>query len=204
NKLRLFQGGLALPSSPSFTVNMRAMTTFVALLRGINVGGKNVLPMKDLKAMLTDLGAAGVRTYIQSGNAVFSAEADAAAGLGDRLADAIEAARGFRPQTLVLGAAELAAIADANPFPEATAEPKTLHFFVLERTPPAPDLDALRAIARDSERFELIDRCFYLHAPDGIGRSKLAAKAEKALGVPATARNRRTLSKILELADDDD
>ncbi|MEO1369076.1 MAG: DUF1697 domain-containing protein [Acidobacteriota bacterium] len=176
------------------------MATFVALLRGINVGGRNVLPMKDLKRHLTDLGAAGVRTYIQSGNAVFTAGDGAAAALGERLGDAIEAERGFRPRTLVLEAATLRAMADANPFPEAAEAPKTLHAYVLEREPGSPDLGVLRDLARDGERFELVGRCFYLHAPNGIGRSKLAEKVEKALGVPATARNWRSLSKVLELA----
>ncbi|MEM1179632.1 MAG: DUF1697 domain-containing protein [Acidobacteriota bacterium] len=178
------------------------MATFIALLRGINVGGKNVLPMKDLKALVAGLGAGDVRTYIQSGNVVFEAADGDAETLGERLGEAIEADRGFRPQTLVLTAQELRDLAAVNPYPEAVAEPKTLHLFVLERPPASPDLESLRAIQRDTERFELVGRCFYLHAPDGIGRSKLAAKAEKALGVPTTARNWRTVEKLLELSSD--
>lgn len=175
------------------------MTTFIALLRGINVGGNNLLPMQQLKQLLVDLGAAKVRTYIQSGNAVFEHPSTDAAGLGARITAAIEAACGFPPATRILTAEQFRALAEANPFPEGVAEPKTLHLYFLEREPSSPDLDALAAVAKENERFELLGRCFYLHAPDGIGRSKLAAKVERAIGVPATARNWRTVQKILGL-----
>jgi uncharacterized protein (DUF1697 family) len=76
-------------------------------------------------------------------------------------------------------------------------EGKSLHFFFLASTPAKPDLDALAKLKSSSEEFKLGKNVFYLHAPDGIGRSKLAAKVEKALGVPATARNWNTVSKLM-------
>ncbi len=90
--------------------------------------------------------------------------------------------------------------AAANPFPQAVDDPKSLHFFFLADTASNPDLDSLEKLRARSERFELIQKVFYLHAPNGIGRSKLAASAERLIGVPATARNWRSIRKIVEMA----
>jgi uncharacterized protein (DUF1697 family) len=100
---------------------------------------------------------------------------------------------------LVLESEEIERVVGSNPFPEAESEPKTLHAYFLASSPEHPDLDGLEEIKGDRERFVLSDGVFYLHAPDGIGRSKLAANAEKLLGVPTTARNWRTISKLMEL-----
>jgi len=99
----------------------------------------------------------------------------------------------------VLTAEELRNAAAANPFPSATNEPKSLHLYFLAETPQNPDVQALNQLKSDNESFKLIGKVFYLHAPDGIGRSKLAARAEKLLGVQATARNWNTVAKLLEL-----
>ena len=84
---------------------------------------------------------------------------------------------------MLLSLADLATAVSQNPYPEATQEPKTLHFYFLETSPTNPDLAQLEALKTEREQFALIDTVFYLHAPDGIGRSKLAAKVEQALGV---------------------
>ena len=96
-------------------------------------------------------------------------------------------------------AAELAQAIAANPFPAAAAEPKSLHLYFLAQ-PPAADLVALNALKASGEAFAIVDKVFYLHTPNGFGRSKLAAGAEKRLGVQITARNWRTANKVLELA----
>ena len=88
----------------------------------------------------------------------------------------------------------------ANPFSEAESDPKTLHCFFLSAAPDQPDMERLRLLKKDSERFELIDTVLYLHAPEGIGRSKLAAQVESAMGVPTTARNWRSVNKVRSLA----
>jgi uncharacterized protein (DUF1697 family) len=88
----------------------------------------------------------------------------------------------------------------SNPYAEAESEPKSLHLYFLASEPQDPDLKTLESIRVDSERFALQGKVFYLHAPDGIGRSRLAARVEKALGVPATARNWRSVSKIVAMA----
>jgi uncharacterized protein (DUF1697 family) len=87
-----------------------------------------------------------------------------------------------------------------NPFPEAVSEPKSLHFFFLEQPATMANSKALESAKAGTESYVLTDRVFYLHAPDGIGRSKLAATAERHLGVAATARNYRTVEKLMELA----
>ena len=176
------------------------MDTFVAFLRGINVGGHGRLPMKDLVAAIERVGGHDVKTYIQSGNAVFESSKKDHTKLSEQLASEIEKGHGFRPHVLIL---ELAAIANAienNPFPEAEAEPKHLHLGFLSSVPKAPNLDKLGTIKKHNERFKLIGAVFYLHAPDGVGRSKLAASSEKLLGAPMTDRNWSTVCKMRELA----
>ena len=175
------------------------MTTYIALFRGINVGGKNKLPMKDLVATLENVGCQDVATYIQSGNAVFRSGEQDASLLAEKITAAIREQNGFEPRVLLLASEEMERVMRSNPFPESESEPKTLHLYFLSAPPERPDLGALKGIKGDRERFVLGDGVFYLQAPDGIGRSKLAANAEKLLGVPTTARNWRTISKVMEL-----
>ncbi len=176
------------------------MAAYVALLRGINVGGKGLLPMKALAAHFEQAGCGAVKTYLQSGNVVFRQAPEKVVGLATVIAAAIAKAQGFQPWITILNSEELRRATEANPFPEAAAEPKSLHLIVLAEPPPAPDLEALTALKAERERFALQGAFFYLHAPDGIGRSKLAAAVEKKLGVPATARNWNSVTKLLELA----
>ena len=176
------------------------MKTYIAFFRGINVGGNNVLPMKELVTLLENLGSQNVKTYIQSGNAVFQNEEEDALLLSNRIRAAIKKSHGFEPQVLMLEPEEVERAVGSNPFPEAESEPKTLHVHFLASMPKNPDLEALERIKGDRERFVLEDGVFYLHAPDGIGRSKLAAKIEKLLGVATTGRNWRTVCKILVMA----
>lgn len=181
------------------------MKTIIALFRGINVGGRNKLPMHELVAVLKELGLTDVKTYIQSGNAVFNAD-DAVdeKHLAEEIGRTIHVRHGFAPQVLLLSPADMARAMASNPYPNAEEDPKTLHLYFLASTPPAPELESLAAIQREGERFCLVGKVFYLHAPDGIGRSKLAAKVEKVLGVPVTARNWRSVGKIMDLAEEVD
>jgi uncharacterized protein (DUF1697 family) len=174
--------------------------TYIALFRAINVGGKNVLPMKELVAVLEGLGARNVRTYIQSGNVVFESPEKDASRLASKMGQAIKKRFGFEPHVLLLELEDLERAIKKNPFPEAESDPQALHTGFLASAPQKPDLKALESLKTKSERFRLIDRVFCLHAPEGIGRSKLAAKAEKLLGVPMTDRNWRTVCKIQDMA----
>ena len=175
------------------------MPTYIALFRGINVGGKNVLPMRELVHDMQSLDCEDIRTYIQSGNAVFHYSRKSVATLGTKIAKKIEDRHGFRSQILILDARQLRKAITSNPFQGAEADPKTLHLFFLASPPPSRQLGALDKVKSSTERFRLIGQVFYLHAPDGFGRSKLAAKVEKLLGVPTIARNWRTVVKLAEM-----
>jgi uncharacterized protein (DUF1697 family) len=155
--------------------------------------------MKVLVAILEDLGARSVKTYIQSGNAVFVSPEKDASRLASKIGIEIKKRCGFAPHVLLLELEDIEKAIRKNPFPGA-ADPRTLHAGFLASAPAKPNLKALENIKTDSERFQLIDKVFYLHAPDGIGRSKLAASAERLLGVPMTDRNWRTVCKIRDLA----
>ncbi len=174
------------------------MNTYIALLRGINVGGSGRLPMKELVEHLESQGCRSVRTYIQSGNAVFE-HAAAAPVLTRQIRAALGAALGFEPALLLMTPKQLTRAASRNPFPEGEQDPAKLHLYFLAARPKQPDLDRLQGIAKANERFALEEDVLYLHAPDGIGRSKLAANVERVLGVSGTGRNWRTVQKLLDL-----
>jgi uncharacterized protein (DUF1697 family) len=173
---------------------------YIALFRAINVGGKNSLPMKELIAVLEDLGARNAKTYIQSGNAVFVSPEKDTLQLSNKIRSEIKKRRGFEPHVLLLELEDIERVIRKNPFPEAATDPTTLHAGFLASVPEKPNLKTLESLRSESERFQLIDKVFYLHAPEGIGRSKLAANAEKLLGAPMTDRNWRTVCKIREMA----
>ncbi len=177
------------------------MNKWVALFRGINVGGNNLLPMKDLVALLEAIGCTEVRTYIQSGNVVFSSSASTAPQLAKSIGKSVLHSHGFEPVVQLLSVEALGNAVRRNPFSEAEENPKTLHVYFLAEKPKFVNQEALNDIKLESESYRLDENLFYLHAPDGIGRSRLAAKAEKLLGVDATARNWRTVRKLLELAE---
>ena len=172
----------------------------MALFRGINVGGKNILPMKELVAVLEGLKLGKVQTYIQSGNVIFQVASDSTRELAKNIGAAVFNSHEFTPRVLVLPLQEFRNAIASNPFPEGESDPKSLHLFFLESLPANPDVKRLEYLKSSSERFRLIGSIFYLHAPEGIGRSRLAANAEKALGVAATARNWRSVGAILSLA----
>lgn len=176
------------------------METFIALLRGINVGGKNVLPMGELCTSLENIGLMNIRTYIQSGNVVFESPAKLVNDLQTNIGNAINKSHGFTPQVLVLTREELKGAITGNPFPEAEDEPKFLHLFFLQSIPANPDIQKLESLRAGGEQFEFVGKVFYLYAREGFGRSKLAANVEKSLGVAVTARNWRSVNKVLSLA----
>ena len=171
------------------------MTRYVVLLRGINVGGHNKLPMKDLRGILEGLGFTDVQTYIQSGNVVLSAESPPD---GSAISAVIEKQFGFSPRVLVISGHQFEAVADANPYKDEDLDGKSLHISFLAG-PANADTDGLVARKSPTERYTLTDDAFYFCAPDGIGRSKLAGDTEKLLGVEATGRNLNTVRKLLEL-----
>jgi uncharacterized protein (DUF1697 family) len=178
---------------------MAALKIWIALLRGVNVGGNRKLPMKELVTLMEGAGFRSVRTYIQSGNVVFASPRGTARALATQIGQLIARKFGFEPQVLVIGAAELATAVRGNPFPQGQENHKALHVFFLSETPVKPDIDLLEKVKAGKEGFALQGGVFYLYTPESFPDSKLAARVEKALGVPATARNWRTVRQLLDM-----
>ncbi|CQR61046.1 DUF1697 domain-containing protein [Streptomyces leeuwenhoekii] len=178
------------------------MTTYAALLRGINVGGSRKLPMADLRTLLAGLGHTGVRTYLQSGQAVFTAGHGDEESLAAELTRAIEKRFGFTVDVLVRDHAYLRAVAEACPFPAAELEARQLHVTYFS-APAGPERFAeIDQAAFLPEEFRLGDRALYLYAPNGLGRSKLAealSRPRVTKGLIATTRNWNTVVKLVEL-----
>ena len=164
------------------------------------MGGHNLLPMKELRSLLADLGYGNIRTYIQSGNCVFHSSERKASRIEKRVGEAIEKRFGFHPRIFAMTVDELDAAIAANPYPQGYEDPKSVHIFFLSEPAVNADLDALQPLRKGAEDFALTDSAFYLYAPDGIGRSKLAAKIERYVPVQMTGRNFRSVLKIAALA----
>ncbi|MEU9788645.1 DUF1697 domain-containing protein [Streptomyces phaeochromogenes] len=177
-------------------------TTYAALLRGINVGGSRKVPMAELRTLMEGLGYDGVRTYLQSGNAVFSSDHGDEDTLAAELSGALEKHFGFTVDVLVRDHAYLRAVLDACPFPAADLEAKQLHATYFSEPVAAERFASIDQQAFLPEEFRLGDRVLYLYAPDGLGRSKLAenlSKPRMTKGVIATTRNWNTVTKLAEL-----
>jgi uncharacterized protein (DUF1697 family) len=175
------------------------MIKYIALFRGMNVGGNRV-PMKELVALLESLGCRSVKTYIQSGNAIFESPVDAVP-LSVAINAEISKRYGFEPEVLLLEPEDVRRAIQNNPCPEAEQDPKSLHLGFLASAPIKADFKALESLKSGSEQFRLIGNVFYLLAPEGVGRSRLAANAERVLGVPMTYRNWRTVCALMEMVD---
>nr|BDD47824.1 hypothetical protein 11 [Gammaproteobacteria bacterium] len=170
------------------------MTTYLALFRGINIGGHHKLPMHELVQLCHEEGCRNIQTYIQSGNVIFDTKEKDANRLIDNIQHAIAERFGFSPSILLLTQARLQSAMQENPFP--TSNGKALSLLFLTTPPDKPDIDGIRALKGRTEQYLLTDRVFYLYAPDGFGRSRLADKVEKLLGVAVTGRNWNTVSRL--------
>ena len=173
--------------------------TYIALLRGINVGGKAALPMRDLVRIFKTAGATGVETYIQSGNVVFTHE-DAEACVA-QATKAVAERFGYPGRIVLRSAEEMRAAYEANPFAGAPAE--TLHVYFLADWPLAADGEALDPDRSPGDSFAVVGREVYLHLPGGMARTKLTnAYFDGKLRTVSTARNWRTVAKLVEISCD--
>jgi uncharacterized protein (DUF1697 family) len=171
---------------------------YVALLRGINVGGKTKVPMAALRGVCESAGCEDVATYIQSGNVVLKSKLTA-----DKLRTALEAAIagefGFNPAVMIRTAKEMAAVLDRNPYSD--ADEKSIHVGFLHAAPNAATKKCLAAIDCAPEEVTAVDRDLYLHLPNGMGRAALPVQLERCLRpTPVTVRNWRTVTKLVELS----
>jgi uncharacterized protein (DUF1697 family) len=177
------------------------MDRFVALYRGINVGGKNAVKMQALCAMHEALGHCQVASYIQSGNLVFAAKGSLEAvtrGIAARFVKEF----GFAAHVVLVKSTRWSSILRENPYSKlAAALPKTVHVGISNGSPSQAGLRALLERTGGNEAFTVKGDVVYLHAPDGFGTSRFAAGMERACGVPLTVRNWRTVEAIGRLLD---
>jgi len=179
---------------------MPARQTYVALLRGINVGGKHVLPMKDLAAIFNEAKCSGVRTFIQSGNVLFTASADHCAKLPVLLAKKIEQRFGFAAPIIVRNRDEMAQVVGENPFLKHGLPEERLHVYFLADQPSAAAVKSLDPNRSAPDEFRVVGRHIYLHTPNGMGRSKLtSAYFDSKLATICTARNWATVNTLLQM-----
>ena len=175
------------------------MTTYVALLRGINVGGHHKVPMADLRATVEDYGASEVSTYIQSGNVVFRSdtpEAELVPSLSKLLSDRF----GFPIPIVIRDASELATAANAHPLAHLEIEEKLLHVVFLAESPTAEAAASFDLTPYAPDELVVVGREAFVAYPAGSGRSKLTRDViQRGLGTTGTARNWRTVQKLFEL-----
>ncbi|MCA1665631.1 MAG: DUF1697 domain-containing protein [Myxococcales bacterium] len=173
----------------------------VALLRGINVGGKNKLPMATLSALFADEGATSVTTFIQSGNVVFDAPPPLAKTIASRVERQIEKKLALRVPLVLRSAGEMAEAVARNPFVAAGVDADELHLMFLADEPAAKLVAALDAQRSPGDSFTLVGRDLYVRLPNGAARTKLTnAYFDKALATVSTMRNWRTVLELCELA----
>lgn len=168
------------------------MHRYIVLLRGINVGGKKLVPMKPLVALLEQQGCEQVSYYIQSGNLVLSS----AVHPSSVIKTIINKNFGFTPNVFVLSATELLSAMHHNPYRE--FEGKLVHFYFCENAIEI-NVEKIERFISVTEDYYVENNVFYLHAPEGIGRSKLVSNIESCLGQAATGRNLNTMNKVASL-----
>jgi uncharacterized protein (DUF1697 family) len=173
----------------------------VALLRGINVGGRNRLPMKDLAMVFTDAGCGDVETYIASGNVLFTAPDELYTRIATVISEAIERSRQLCVAVVTRTGGELAAAAERNPWDNSDTDPKALHVAFLADSPSPESVATLEPNRSPSDDFAVSGREIYLRCPNGMGRSRLTNNYfEARLGTACTVRNWRTVRKLRDLS----
>jgi uncharacterized protein (DUF1697 family) len=180
-------------------VSVPPMAVYILLFRG--VGGKTQLPTAPLRAALTELGYENVGTYINSGNA-YLATSQPQAEVLRKVAAVCKERFGFDKDIYAVPLPEWRKLVENNPFPDAAQKtPNFVHAAVLAQKPATRDVELVRSFAEPGEQLEVIGKVAYLHTPFGFGKSKLAERFDKKIGVPNTARNWNSVLKLLALAE---
>jgi uncharacterized protein (DUF1697 family) len=175
------------------------LKTYVALLRGINLGARNKVSMPDLRALFESLGAEDVETYVQSGNVVFRSR-DNAGKLTESIEKRIGRDLGLSVTVLLRTRQQLAKVFAGNPFAADKREPTKLHVTFLAANPDPARVRKLDPKRAEPDEFRVVGQEVYLHCPNGYGKSKLTnAYFEEQLGVAATTRNWKTVTKLVDL-----
>ena len=178
-------------------------STYIALLRGINVGGRNRLPMDDLKRMFKDAGCLSVRTYIQSGNVVFAATPDDSQRIRKTVAATVSDKTGTDIPIILRSVEELTQVVVANPFPSEPPDSRTLHVGFLANRPSSNLVSCLDPNRSPPDEFAVRGQEIYLRLPNGVARTRLTtAYLERVLATQGTFRNWKTVLNLLRIASD--
>jgi len=179
-------------------------TCTIALLRGINIAGHNIIKMEALREICISLKLREVRTYVQSGNIVFQTDENDLLKLAKRIEDAIERGHGFRPPVICRTTAEMKAAAGRNPFAKrADLDPSKLAVCFLAHEPSNMARARLLQIQAEPEELRIGRYELFIYFPNGMGRPKLSmAAVERAVQTPMTSRNWNTVTKLIEMADE--
>ena len=178
------------------------MAIYVAMLRGINVGGQKIVKMESLRASFEGLGFSRVRTYVQSGNVVFEASKDSSSKLSSRIGEKILSDFGFTVPLILRTSGEMKKTVSDNPFlKEKGIDSSKLHITFLSGFPDATALRKLDTLDRGPDQFRVNGREIYLYCPEGYGRTKLSNTTfERLLSIDATTRNWKTVSTLAEMS----
>jgi len=178
------------------------MITYIAFLRGINVGGHKKIKMADLRALLEGLGYTDVMTYIQSGNVIFNSLEEDRDKLENRISGAIKNHYGFEVPVLVKTRTEINKILDKNPYNDhGDLASNKIYFVLLKEIPENKNIEATSTIFFENEKFEITPECVFLRCALGAGKAKCNINFfESKLKVTTTSRNYRTMTKLLELS----
>jgi uncharacterized protein (DUF1697 family) len=179
------------------------MPVIISLLRGVNVGGHNLIKMDALRTLYDSLKLGDAKTYLQSGNVIFTTGARTLAGLPKRIENAIEGTFGFRPSVIHRTASELRDAIARNPFAARPGiEPSRLTVTFLVGDPSPEVREKVLAMKTDPEELRMDGRELFIYFPNGMARPKIPmAQIERSLKVPTTSRNWNTVTKLLEIAD---
>lgn len=179
------------------------MTTYISILRGINVSGQKLIKMEELRTSYENLGYQHVRTYVQSGNIIFSANDAEPDTLEHTIFQQIDKDFGFKVPVIVLTVEKLKHVINTNPFlKDANKDPAFFHVTFLASKPTHYDQQPIKDKAQSGEEVAFSEQTVYLYCPDGYGRTKLTNNfIEARLKVGATTRNWRTTNELLKLAE---
>jgi uncharacterized protein (DUF1697 family) len=173
------------------------MATFVSMLRGVNVAGHKMLKMAELAEAYSSLGFADVRTYLQSGNVIFSASISDESSLVRKIQEGLKTELGLDVTVFIRNPKELGKVVAKNPF----QQQKMIYISFLKAKPDNIPSEKLNSVRGPGEEFRIIDREVFLYLPNGSGRTKLSNNyLEKALGLPATTRNWNTVTALAEMS----
>src|ERR1700685_240936 len=179
------------------------MAVIVSMLRGVNVGGHNMVKMEELRALYESIGLRNPQTYVQSGNVVFRTDVRSLAAVATKIENAIERSFGFRTPVVVRTSSELRDVIARNPFAGRRGiDPRKLLVTFLASDPSAEAREQVLQIKAEPEELHIDGREVYMYFPNGLARPKLSwVTVEKKLKTPGTGRNWNSITKLLEIAE---